>query len=143
MSAFNEDISMKEDAISSGNSGSRVNTHGQSTSTFVSYNPKDNGAASESRSMGKQLVVSEIDRSHRQLTDIPVISAQEAGGIRSLHLQRNVIARLPATIAMYSKLQYLDVSNNAMHSLPQELCQLDRLQTFIARNNQLTDGRLP
>ena len=86
-------------------------------------------------------VVTEIDRSQRQLTDMPVISIPESRAIRSLHLQRNRITRLPDSIAMFTQLRYLDISNNGMISLSPEICQLRDLQTLIARNNQLTDGK--
>ena len=52
--------------------------------------------------------------------------------------QNSLTGSIPAEIRFLSKLEVLDLSNNAMAGLPAEIGQLTRLKTLDLSNNQLT-----
>jgi hypothetical protein len=77
------------------------------------------------------------------------LRAGELQGSTHLDLRGCGLSALPAEVlALADTLEVLDVSGNALVSLPDELAQLSRLHTVFASNNRLTAlppvlGRLP
>ena len=57
--------------------------------------------------------------------------------ITSLDLHAAGLKQLPAAISLYSSLQLLDVSFNALTSFPPELLGLTQLTTLLAKNNSV------
>lgn len=64
------------------------------------------------------------------------------GDIESMLLNHNRLVGLPHLLLQFANLKVLDLSSNAITTLPDAVCQLP-LVTLIAKNNLLTNGSLP
>ncbi|KAH8345246.1 hypothetical protein KR059_011625 [Drosophila kikkawai] len=65
-----------------------------------------------------------------------------SGDIETMLLNHNRLVGLPRLLQQFANLKVLDLSSNAITSLPDAVCQLP-LVTLIAKNNLLTNGSLP
>lgn len=65
-----------------------------------------------------------------------------SGDIETLLLNHNRLVGLPRLLQQFVNLKVLDLSSNAITSLPDAVCQLP-LATLIAKNNLLSNGSLP
>ncbi|BFZ14318.1 hypothetical protein BsWGS_17357 [Bradybaena similaris] len=83
------------------------------------------------------------DLSYGELETIPDCLRPRAGGLHSLQLDNNSMATLPSTIGLFKRLIVLDISANNMTSISNEICQLHKLRTLIAKNNRLKCESFP
>ena len=83
------------------------------------------------------------DLSYGNLQTIPDCIFLRANSLHSLQLDNNNITSLPSCIALFKKLIVIDISSNNMTFICDEICQLSKLRTFIAKNNNLTCSSLP
>lgn len=83
------------------------------------------------------------DLSYGTLDTIPECTLQRAAVIHSLQLDNNDIPSLPSNIGLFKKLIVLDISANKMSFISDELCQLSKLRTLIAKNNHLSTASFP
>lgn len=83
------------------------------------------------------------DLSYGNLQTIPDCILLRAHGLHSLQLDNNDITSLPSCIGLFKKLIVIDISSNNMTFICDEICQLSKLRTFIAKNNNLTCDSLP
>ncbi|KAH8265873.1 hypothetical protein KR038_008411 [Drosophila bunnanda] len=65
-----------------------------------------------------------------------------SGDIETMLLNHNRLVGLPRFLQQFANLKVLDLSSNAITSLPDAVCQLP-LVTLIAKNNLLTNSSLP
>lgn len=63
--------------------------------------------------------------------------------IHQLLLTHNRLVVLPPTVATFSQISLLDISNNTMAYIGEEILGLTRLKTLIAKNNRLDEFSLP
>ncbi|CAG5131249.1 unnamed protein product [Candidula unifasciata] len=83
------------------------------------------------------------DLSYGDLDTIPNCIHPRASALHSLQLDNNNIASLPSTIGLFKRLIVLDISANNMTSISNDICQLQKLRTLIAKNNKLTSDSFP
>ncbi|CAL1543463.1 unnamed protein product [Lymnaea stagnalis] len=83
------------------------------------------------------------DLSYGNLDTIPDCILQRSAVLHSLQLDNNEITSLPSTIGLFKKLIVLDISSNNMSFICDEICQLTKLRTLIAKNNKLTTDSFP
>ncbi|GFO39701.1 leucine-rich repeat-containing protein [Plakobranchus ocellatus] len=83
------------------------------------------------------------DLSYGNLDTIPECTLQRTNSIHSLQLDNNDITSLPCSIGLFKKLIVLDISSNKMTFIPDEICQLTKMRTLIAKNNHLTTASFP
>ena len=86
----------------------------------------------------------DIDLSYLELDTIPAhyCSIPTKGGyhpswVRSFSLHHNALAQLPPSIALFTNLTALDVSNNQLFDFPPTISHLSELRVLVAKNNQL------
>ncbi|EDO32223.1 predicted protein [Nematostella vectensis] len=84
----------------------------------------------------------ELNLSHRHLEALPdnghVFSFNPLK-VTSLILQGNIISVLPDSISNFKNLVHLDVSSNGLAYISARISELDKLLTFIGRNNNLDE----
>ncbi|CAG5130836.1 unnamed protein product [Candidula unifasciata] len=83
------------------------------------------------------------DLSYGNLATIPECILQRSASLYSLQLDNNDIISLPSTIGLFKKLIVLDISANNMTFISDEICQLTKLRTLIAKNNKLRCDSFP
>ena len=83
------------------------------------------------------------DLSYGTLDTLPECTLQRSTVIHSLKLDNNEITSLPSSIGLFKKLIVLDISANKMSFISDEICQLPKLRTLIAKNNHLTTASFP
>ena len=83
------------------------------------------------------------DLSYGTLDTIPECSLLRTNTIHSLQVDNNEISSLPSSIGLFKKLVVLDISANKMSFICDEICQLTKLRTLIAKNNHLTTASFP
>ncbi|EDW45721.1 leucine-rich repeat-containing protein 58 [Drosophila sechellia] len=67
---------------------------------------------------------------------------KSSGDIETMLLNHNRLVGLPRLLLQFGNLKILDLSSNAITTLPDAVCQLP-LVTLIAKNNLLTNASLP
>jgi len=67
---------------------------------------------------------------------------KSSGDIETMLLNHNRLVGLPRLLMQFANLKVLDLSSNAITTLPDAVCQLP-LVTLIAKNNLLTNASLP
>ncbi|XP_017119430.1 leucine-rich repeat-containing protein 58 [Drosophila elegans] len=67
---------------------------------------------------------------------------KSSGDIEAMLLNHNRLVGLPRLLLQFANLKVLDLSSNAITTLPDAVCQLP-LVTLIAKNNLLTNASLP
>lgn len=85
------------------------------------------------------------DLSYGGLQTIPdcILTSHRLSNIHSLQLDNNDITSLPSCIGLFKKLIVLDVSSNNMTFICDEICQLSKLRTLVAKNNKLNNESFP
>ncbi|XP_005091682.1 leucine-rich repeat-containing protein 58 [Aplysia californica] len=83
------------------------------------------------------------DLSYGNLQTIPDCILQRSNALHSLQLDNNDITSLPSSIGVFKKLIVLDISANNMTFISDEICQLSKLRTLIAKSNKLTATSFP
>ncbi|XP_040195138.1 leucine-rich repeat-containing protein 58 [Rana temporaria] len=63
--------------------------------------------------------------------------------VHHLLLPHNRLVVLPPTVATFSQISHLDISNNTMAYIGEEILGLTRLKTLMAKNNRLDEFSLP
>ncbi|XP_063812926.1 leucine-rich repeat-containing protein 58 [Pseudophryne corroboree] len=63
--------------------------------------------------------------------------------VQQLLLPHNRLVFLPTTVATFSHLHLLDISNNSMAYIGEEILGLSKLKTLLAKNNRLDEFSLP
>ena len=130
------------------NIGSRLGAH-------LPHIPPDSPPVCEARHLAAMSVVSSYSSSSyspspsprsrlslagQSLTSLPQDMERRIleGGLEELNLAQNSLSPLPTTLlGSLTGLRKLDVSDNGLHELPHELCQLRRLEVLIVKRNAL------
>lgn len=79
-----------------------------------------------------------LDIGRLELDEVPEEIGELTHLVR-LHMNDNLIARLPASIGRLTRLNTLDLENNELRELPDELSRLTRLRFLHLSHNRLTD----
>uniref|UniRef100_A0A1I8JLZ2 PPM-type phosphatase domain-containing protein n=1 Tax=Macrostomum lignano TaxID=282301 RepID=A0A1I8JLZ2_9PLAT len=79
-----------------------------------------------------------LNLSANQFSDLPLVLASFSR-LQYLNLFNNRLCRLePAVLGCLTSLRTLNLNSNSLASLPAEICRLQRLTTLAANRNQLT-----
>lgn len=89
----------------------------------------------------------ELDYSHSEMESFEItfsnFSRRDGNKVGRISLSHNRLRVIPRKIAVFSNLNYLDISGNSIESLSTELLKLTHLRVLIAKNNRLTADGLP
>ncbi|XP_056409988.1 leucine-rich repeat-containing protein 58 [Hyla sarda] len=86
------------------------------------------------------LNLSRMGLEHLSLEQVPEERRRDA---HQLFLPHNRLVVLPPSVALFSQLQLLDVSNNGLAYIGDEILGLSHLRTLLAKNNRLDEFSLP
>ena len=86
-----------------------------------------------------------LDLSHRNFSSVSfdALSDKRREETRQLHLCYTRLPALPDSIQSFTKLEFLDLSNNGLSVLSEVITRLTKLRTLIAKNNRLDEFSLP
>ncbi|KAF4075170.1 hypothetical protein AMELA_G00231520 [Ameiurus melas] len=86
-----------------------------------------------------------LNLSGLQLADLNLehITEPRRKQIQELQLTYNSLEFFPTSLCIFSNLEYLDMSSNAVRVFPEEILQLAQLKTLVAKNNQLDEASFP
>lgn len=86
-----------------------------------------------------------LDLSRLNLNNLSLdnVSEERRRDTRQLYLTFNRLTSLPASICLFSNLEFLDISNNGLTVIYEDITRLARLRTLIAKNNRLDEYSLP
>lgn len=71
------------------------------------------------------------------------LSDERKRDTRFLYLGYNRLTSLPASVAVFCNLEFLDISNNGLSAICEDITRLSRLKALIAKNNRLAEASLP
>ncbi|XP_059417553.1 leucine-rich repeat-containing protein 58-like isoform X1 [Carassius carassius] len=95
------------------------------------------GASSSSES------VLDLSRLNLNNNGLDSLSDKRRKDTKQLYLCYNRMTVLPESISLFSNLEFLDISNNALSVISEDITRLNKLKTLIAKNNRLNDSSLP
>ncbi|XP_018599538.2 leucine-rich repeat-containing protein 58 [Scleropages formosus] len=87
--------------------------------------------------------VLDLSRLDLDKLNVETVSEERRKETRVLYLTFNRLVVLPASISLFSSLEFLDVSSNGLAVVCEDITRLRRLKTLIAKNNRLDECSLP
>lgn len=98
---------------------------------------------SESSSDGEFHDENSQDFSDSGLQVLPNFMKDNCPNWISIQLSHNNFVALPPEIGCFENLVFIDISNNGLSVVGEEITNLRKLKTFIARNNLLDEASIP
>lgn len=86
---------------------------------------------------GATLRVPALDRSNKQLIEIPDEIWPREEFLQKLHLFKNAIQEIPDKIKCLQQLQLLDLNNNSISELPDAITALGKLKELLLADNRI------
>lgn len=105
------------------------------SSSSVTVNLSNQSLRAIPSSLFSQTAIEKLDLSHNQLTGAPQAEIRQLQKLQYLDLSDNALTGLPAELGQLKQLTYLDVSNNKLTGLPMELGNLTQLQVLDVSGN--------
>lgn len=122
--------------ISTSNLSTPVKTESDSVSySNTTLDLSNTGLTKVSQDVFKKTNLTKLDLSHNQLTNAIPGEIRFLSKLETLDLSDNAMTNLPAEIGQLQNLKTLDLSNNQLTGLPNELGQLSKLETLDLRGN--------
>ncbi|XP_066517435.1 leucine-rich repeat-containing protein 58a [Hoplias malabaricus] len=86
-----------------------------------------------------------LNLSRLQIQDLNLdnIGEAEKKQIQQVYLTYNRLSLFPTSICLLSNLEHLDLSNNSIKTVPEDITQLNKLKTLVAKNNHLDEASFP
>ncbi|KTF92584.1 hypothetical protein cypCar_00015568 [Cyprinus carpio] len=87
--------------------------------------------------------VLDLSRLNLNNNSLDSLSEKRRKDTTQLYLCYNRMTGLPESISLFSNLEFLDISNNALSVISEDITRLTKLKTLIAKNNRLNNSSLP